>query len=634
MMETIRVNMTPCDEVKTIHASQNDGEAREWGFELHNNGEKIDSSSISDQMVFKSYENGTEEILPTNGSTPTTSPIIADIKYPQGLLTDQDFLYRESPTEEDGLAWIKNIKGNTLVWNQLVKNGNFASTSGWKAANTNYGTISASGNILIYTVASQQAGPYNYRVQQQNDDNLGIPVGHKLYIALDFKPSEANEGSVQLQSSVGALDKAVLSFAGATPNAWSHLSTFFTTVRASQYIALYLKLNNPQTVGATFQFKNFMIVDLTAMFGAGNEPTSVSDFTSLFPLSYYQYDSGSLLNFNGTGIKTTGKNLCTRTTDSNIYNAGNLIPIKKGQTIYWGGVWTYTSSGGKFWPAVYSDPNETNKNNYISYGGSDPSGVVNSYTAQKDGYLGLAYSDGVSSYDVEKMMISFAPFTLDEYEPYTSSTTSLPISAYFPSGMKSAGSVYDELTPTKAITRVGNVTFDGTQTVAGSNFSSTQCRMFIEAPNVKPFNPSTSDEVDNGIISSYLQSASNDATFGGAKGIHRRINGASQICVSLGTDGYASGITTETLFNQYLASHPLTVYYELAEYQETSFTTASLVTENAEIPLSNDDGTLIGKCTEELSAEPGFHDAKIKLADADGECYSNKIQLHVERSPQ
>ena len=74
--------------------------------------------------------------------------------------------------------------------------------------------------------------------------------------------------------------------------------------------------------------------------------------------------------------------------------------------------------------------------------------------------------------------------------------------------------------------------------------------------------------------------------------------------------------------------------YELARPTETSFTTASLVTENAEIPLSNNDGVLIGKCTEELSAEPGFHDAKIKLADADGECYSNKIQLHIERSPQ
>ena len=61
--------------------------------------------------------------------------------------------------------------------------------------------------------------------------------------------------------------------------------------------------------------------------------------------------------------------------------------------------------------------------------------------------------------------------------------------------------------------------------------------------------------------------------------------------------------------------------------------TTSLVTENAEIPLSNNDGVLIGKCTQQLSAEPGFHDAKIKLSDGDGDVYSNKLQLHVERKP-
>ena len=42
------------------------------------------------------------------------------------------------------------------------------------------------------------------------------------------------------------------------------------------------------------------------------------------------------------------------------------------------------------------------------------------------------------------------------YEPYTSSTLSLPVSTYFPTGMKSAGTAYDELTETKAITRIGS----------------------------------------------------------------------------------------------------------------------------------------------------------------------------------
>ena len=92
-----------------------------------------------------------------------------------------------------------------------------------------------------------------------------------------------------------------------------------------------------------------------------------------------------------------------------------------------------------------------------------------------------------------------------------------------------------------------------------------------------------------------------------------------------------TGETDVDAFKQSLSG--VYLVYPLATPIETSFTTASLVTENAEIPLSNEDGVLIGKCTEQLSSESGFIDAKIKLADADGECYSNKIQLHVERKP-
>ena len=91
-MEKIKVNMSPNPlDVQTIHASQNDGEARQWEFELHNNGELIDTSDVKEQLVFKAYKGGTEQLLPENGSTPTTAPFNGDIRYPQGLLTDQEF---------------------------------------------------------------------------------------------------------------------------------------------------------------------------------------------------------------------------------------------------------------------------------------------------------------------------------------------------------------------------------------------------------------------------------------------------------------------------------------------------------------------------------------------------------------
>lgn len=212
------------------------------------------------------------------------------------------------------------------------------------------------------------------------------------------------------------------------------------------------------------------------------------------------------------------------------------------------------------------------------------------------------------------------------YEPYTESVATLPISTYFPTGMKSAGTVYDELTPNKVITRVGAYTITSFQAKSGATannlFSTNAITSLVKKPSA--------DSVLANIKSNHGEAKTmsvlyNNNTVGVA------INTNGTIYVGFGLNG---SVTTLAQANAYVQSNPITVYYELATPTETSFTTASLVTENAEIPLSNEDGVLIGKCTEELSAEPGFIDAKIKLTDSDGTCYSNKLQFHVERSPQ
>ena len=266
-----------------------------------------------------------------------------------------------------------------------------------------------------------------------------------------------------------------------------------------------------------------------------------------------------------------------------------------------------------------------------------------------------------------------------------SNTLSLPISTYFPTGMKSAGNVYDELTDSKAKTRLGQVVLDGTQTVSASNFDSDTCRMFISIPDIQG-KTYPQDEVDTDVISSYLLPISNDLSNYGTAGIHRRVNGLQQLCVSLGISAYASGITTEALFNQYLSEHPLTVYYPLATpieqdisldltypiwnngteqilpvngsapttssmkatieypdrteevnflYKQTTFGSAipqfSLVCKNQELPMALENDKLICECDSSITNESGFFDCKVKMQDLNSVAYSQKIQLHVER---
>lgn len=492
----MKVNMTPNPlDVVTIHASQGDSEARQWEFELHNNGELIDTSEVTEQMFFKAYKGGTEQILPENTSTPTTTPILADIQYPDGLRTDQYFTYRETPTTVSNKARIKTIKGNTLVWNQLVQNGNFADTSIWSTTGTG-SSFTVSNNIATVTAG----GAYD-RIQQ----NVQFISGHKYLIKADVKKTNANDDiRLYYGTHLGAG-----SYAFANTTEWQTLSIIKT---ATENITTTYPNVEGNTSNLTWQQRNMMIIDLTKM---GLDITDPAEFTSLFSLPYYDYNQGSLLSFNGTGLKST--------------------------------------------------------------------------------------SEDESRED----------------------TLTLPVSTYFPTGMKQAGSVYDELTENKAITRIGAVDLGTlTYTKGGADnkcFTTTGLQGLIKPASW------TGSKVNAMCIA-----------FTSDEGIKVYSQVQDK---TMGTDGnglmyfYDSAYESSTVEQFKSAMSNVYLYYELATPTETSFTTASLVTENAEIPLSNEDGVLIGKCTEQLSENPGFIDAKIKLSDADGECYSNKLQLHVERKP-
>ena len=52
-----------------------------------------------------------------------------------------------------------------------------------------------------------------------------------------------------------------------------------------------------------------MLIDLTLLYGSGNESTTVEEFTAQFPASYYPYNAGTLLSAGVTEVVSVGKNL-------------------------------------------------------------------------------------------------------------------------------------------------------------------------------------------------------------------------------------------------------------------------------------------------------------------------------------
>lgn len=611
----MKVNMTPNPlDVVTIHASQGDTEARQWEFELHNNGELIDTSGITEQLFFKAYKGGTEQLLPENTSTPTTSPFKGDIRYPQGLLNDQEFTYRQSPTESDGLAKITDVKGNTLVWNQLVQNGNFASTSNFIVIGATDFTVS--GNVASFSVLANDD-----RLQQ----NMLVTKGHKYLISMDVLNSSPNTMRI-------FWGQPVLVF---SPSAsWQRVQAIFDTssLTTSTY-ALGLRLMGTISSGtrATIQTKNWNCFDLTQM--GYDSIVDPSEFTSLFPLSYYSYNQGSLLSFNGNGIKTVGKNLNPWQGVNYSAVADRTIFLKKGDYIFSTDTGESLQNSANIYIAVFTSDGTNVTDGAISsnrfalnsaktfyYGGASSSQPY-PFTLNKDGYVSFGFNN-VRPTNIGALQLEFGS-TATSYEPYTESVLSFSLPT-----LRSANAIYDEVTKEengyKNTTRLRIVDL-GTLPWTKMSGQTSDIARYRSNGLIGVVKQGVNSIASNILCDSFTTASANQ----GWSGIVRdavTIDDGSYVNIYPTTDYSTAEDFKTAMSGKFLV-------YELANPTETSFATASLVTENAEIPLSAENDVLVGKCTEELSAQSGFIDAKIKLTDGDGTCYSNKIQLHVERKP-
>lgn len=464
------------------------------------------------------YSRG-DHVHPTDTSRASQEELDALIRTSQALI-DQSFTYRESPAIQDGLARIDKIKGNTLVWNQIFP------TQTVNYTGTGYSLTSANDGKFVLTVTETVS-----QSSSVNHSSLVLPVvnrGHKLLLLGSTDKIDIN------YKAYGVWGNRI--YQSSSTDGYTNIAFTFTNLPVGTY-TIY-----PQ------------IFDLTQM---GLDISSPSEFTSLFSLPYYDFNQGELIPFNGTGIKTGGENLIDFST----------LQIGKN--------WFTGSAVDR---AIIEFDVEENTEYTISLDYS--SNVSTALLIFRDGWnTGQIGSTGMDNaktctfttpLNCKVVCVQFNArvngFVLSSSDFYgfwncaltdTFNTTTLPISTYFPTGMKSAGNVYDELTKNKAFHRTRIITLNGTQTIA---YDDTQSyRVAFEVPDIKPTTASA-DTVETELISNYLSPSSNNNTYEGKAGIHRRLGGRTQIMVCLGQE---SGADTVAKFNEYLASHPLTICYPL-----------------------------------------------------------------------
>lgn len=487
------------------------------------------------------------DILVTNSSGQAVDSGVQISDIPHSDEVSEKFFIKQSTRTSTGL--IQKLKGSTIVWNQLISEQfSHTFTAGGSNQNVNIERIN---NIVV-------GHKYLYAITQANSmtSNVRNTLQYLYSNGTNVTVNESNDINHNLNS--------------------GRYGWIFTAPsdNANNWISLYYWCHTPN-VDVTI--KDAILVDLTQMFGAGNEPTSVSDFTDLFPLPYYDYNAGSLLSFNGTGIKSTGKNLLSYSGENLPYNA-NGVSITRENNIY--KVVATNPSGYPF--TRINTIHYLQKGQYtITMLGAETSNtgigwrlidrnvspvklIVNASTTTTTFTLNEDVHDIYFEITIDASRLTTntwdVRFTLEkgrqtDYEPYTETTTPLPTSTYFPTGMKSAGSVYDELTPNKAIVRAGSVDMGTLTWYAQSTygFYTTGLSSVIKSP------------VDNYTKANIICAIRETSTWAD---LATSGTGTNYIAVSSGYLGIAdnSGMTAvqfkESLSGVYL-------YYELATPTET-----------------------------------------------------------------
>jgi hypothetical protein len=219
--------------------------------------------------------------------------------------------------------------------------------------------------------------------------------------------------------------------------------------------------------------------DLTRMFGAGNEPSTVEEFYARLPkgIDINAYNEGEVVNMNVEGIKSVGFNAWDEEWENGVLTANgdnaangsfirskNYIPVIGGATYYYSCKREFANN---YLTIRYYD----SKYNVVSTGavGVGDAFVIPSNCKYMRFYAndtyGTTYNNDICIHLVH------TGYRNGDYEPYVSDEIALPIADYFPNGMNAIGDVKDELTPTEAIQRIGVVdmgTLDWERSTYGS----------------------------------------------------------------------------------------------------------------------------------------------------------------------
>lgn len=472
--------------------------------------------------------------------------------------TEQEFNFRQSGggVIEDGVAVIDKVKGRSVVWNQLVGTHNTAKLNSTVAGVTI--STNTDESVREYTLnGTATEDPIFQPIDREQANKPSIINGHK-YLIFSVSTSGAfcqwkmDEDDAELLRSNG-------------------VNIITVTTNGT------LRFNIRCDAGTEFKNEKYIprVIDLTQMFGAGNEPSTYEEFLSRKPkvADEYAYNEGEIINNKVEKVKVTGINLWDEQWElgtigwsgvevvSNTRIRSSFVPIFANTTYY-------LKCGSVRYEVFFYDANKS----HISH---LPLSLANGTLTTPNGAVYLRFTTNSSytetTYNHDICINLSDPAINGKYFPYEEHTLDLAWVKdikdaegvkLFEDGMKSAGTAFDEVRKNKAVKRLGVKVFDGNAAIEKGEISGDAYRVLFK----------------DSITTS--ESGTRNTLASNGDGVYAQYNGGFYY------DKYAIGFAsvrsvwfclpssvaqTISQVRAYLEEHPITFIYELAEPIEVEY---------------------------------------------------------------
>ena len=210
---------------------------------------------------------------------------------------------------QSGLMKFEELRGNTIKWNQYAKRSGITArtltSKGLTCSISTDGLVTVTGTIANSDISDRP----QFRVNDLIGGLTEFYANHTYYLK-KIKVRDANVTEHNIATGGVVYNTWSLIFNDNSSKVYEQISTINVDINVTLDLTYIVGdssayFSNGDVIDEQFRIQ---IIDLTDIYGAGNEPSTVAEFVRDFPKPYYAYNAGTLLSSKSASLISVGRN--------------------------------------------------------------------------------------------------------------------------------------------------------------------------------------------------------------------------------------------------------------------------------------------------------------------------------------